>query len=203
MGKVADNVFYSAISALKQTKKLSNKPEFLRVVQSVALASWKKQRIWTSGMGKAGLVAHKLASTLSSNNIPAAYIHSGEALHGDFGAIQKNDILIAFSNSGKTDEVSLVADKAKSTEALLILITGDNESKIARKADIVLCYGKLQESCPLGLTPTTSISVMLVVADAIAMEVQAANGLTYEQYSRNHHAGYLGQISLEKARRKK
>lgn len=158
------------------------------------------KRVWTTGMGKAGLVAHKLASTLACNGRPAAFIHAGEALHGDFGAIQKGDVLVACSNSGKTDEVIRVADKARNTGALLILLTSDTDSEIAKKAQVVLCYGRVQEACPLGLTPTTSVAVMLSICDALAMAVQVQVGLTFEQYAVNHHAGYLGQIARQQSK---
>jgi arabinose-5-phosphate isomerase len=136
-----------------------------------------------------------LASTLSCNGRPAAFIHAGEALHGDFGAIQKGDVVVACSNSGKTDEVIQVADKAKHIGAILILITGTADSEIAKKADVVLCYGSIKEACPLGLTPTTSILVMMALCDSLSMAVQKVVGLSYETYASNHHAGYLGGMA--------
>lgn len=190
---VARKVFSTTISHLCRLESLLVPSEaFSNAVDHLAV-----QRVWTTGMGKAGLVAHKLASSLASNGRPAAYIHAGEALHGDFGAIQSGDVLVACSNSGKTDEVIRVADKAKSIGAVLILITSDDNSEIAGKADVVLCYGKINEACPLGLTPTTSIAIMLAIVDALCMAVQTVTKLTHQQYATNHHAGYLGEAARQ------
>jgi arabinose-5-phosphate isomerase len=186
--KAALKVFDYAISNLRQARKLVRTNEFRRAVDMLSAS-----RIWCSGMGKAGLQAHKLAATLACNGRPAAYVHAGEALHGDFGSIQRGDVVVAFSNSGKTDEISQVAVKSKAVGAFLILITGNKKTEIAKKADLVLCYGKVKEACPLGLTPTTSTIVMMALADAVAMEVQCRLGLTYDKYALNHHSGYLGQ----------
>jgi arabinose-5-phosphate isomerase len=192
----AGKVFDFAINILQELRIIRKIPEFTEACELIA-----SRRVWTTGMGKAGLISHKLASTLCSNGVPAAYIHAGEALHGDFGAIQRKDVVVAFSNSGATSEVIQVAAKVKERRgAKLILITGDHESEIAKKADIVLGYGKIKEACPLGLTPTTSIVAMLVIADALAMQVQSMRKLTYKQYAIYHHNGYLGQISREKAK---
>jgi arabinose-5-phosphate isomerase len=183
-------VYTYAIRELKRTRKIVKSQEFRRVVDILSTS-----RIWATGMGKAAKVSDKLAATLACNGRPAAYINAAEALHGDFGSIQRGDVVVAFSNSGKTDEVCQVAIKAKDTGAFLVLITGNNKTVLAKKADIVLCYGKVKEACALGLTPTTSVIVMLALADALAMEVQKRVGLTYEEYSKNHHGGYLGSVA--------
>ena len=194
----ARKVFNSAISHLSRLESLmTSSSPFAEAVQLLI-----DNRIWTTGMGKAGSIAHKFASSLASNGRPAAYIHAGEALHGDFGAIQKEDVLVAISNSGKTDEVMRVADKAKSIGSKLILITSEDQSEISRKADVVLCFGKIEEACPLGLTPTTSIMVMLAICDSLAMAVQVVVKLTPEQYAVNHHAGYLGEVARRRAQEK-
>lgn len=156
-------------------------------------------RVWSTGMGKAALAARKLATTLSCNGIASAFIHAGEALHGDFGAIQTGDKVVAFSNSGKTREVVHVAEKAARTQAEMILVTGAADSPLGNISGITLCYGKVDEACPLGLTPTSSILVMMTIADALAMGVQAMVGLSYEDYARNHHDGYLGDVARQRA----
>jgi arabinose-5-phosphate isomerase len=189
----ASKVFENAIEAIQNVDYIINR-HFFRAVRYLAT-----HRVFSSGLGKAGLVAHKFASTLASNGLPASFIHASEALHGDFGMMQAGDVLVAFSNSGKTDDVICVADKAKSIGIKLILITGEKDSEIAKRANVVLCYGKIEEACVLKLTPTTSIIVMLVIADALAMAVQARVGLSYDKYAINHHAGYLGQISRMKS----
>jgi arabinose-5-phosphate isomerase len=194
--KAAIKVFDYAIKNLRQARKLVKTHEFRRVVDMLSAS-----RIWCSGMGKAGLISHKLAATLACNGRPAAYIHAGEALHGDFGSIQRGDVVVVFSNSGKTDEVGQVAVKSKTVGAFLIMITGNNKTEISKKADLVLCYGKIKEACPLGLTPTTSTIIMMALADAIAMEVQCRVGLTYDRYALNHHSGYLGQLAKDQGQK--
>lgn len=157
-------------------------------------------RIYTSGMGKAALPARKLASTLCSNGIPANFIHAGEAMHGDLGAITRGDRLVVYSNSGKTVEVIQMVKKAMARDVKIILITGNIDSSLAGMADICLCYGELDEACPLGLTPTTSTTAMMIISDALAMAAQSKLGLTYETYADNHHFGYLGEIAHVRAK---
>ena len=191
-------VFDFGISALQQAYSLIESEPFKEATEALSHG-----RVWTTGMGKASLPAKKLATTLSCNGIASAFIHAGEALHGDFGAIQSGDKVVAFSNSGKTREVIHVARKAANRNAELILITGSDDSPLGNGSisGITLCYGMVEEACPLGLTPTSSILVMLAVADALAMGVQAMVGLTHDVYAENHHDGYLGQISRMKAER--
>ena len=188
-------VFSLGLEYVAKAKSVIDNQQFHGAVNALST-----HRIWTTGMGKAGLIAKKLAVTLACNSRPAAFIHAGEALHGDFGSIQAGDVLVAFSNSGMTDEILRVVSKAKLINAFIILITGKADSKLAKFADLVICYGLVKEACPLGLTPTTSVLVMLAIADALAMEVQENVGLTYEIYARNHHAGYLGQVAKERMR---
>lgn len=194
--KSAHLVFSNAVKCLQQTESIVESEGFKNLVQRLVV---QRGRVWTLGMGKAGNVAQKLASTLACNCYPAAFIHAGEALHGDFGAINHGDMLIAFSNSGKTNEVIQVVEKANG-HAFVALITGDSTSELAKKANIIITFGKIPEACPLGLTPTTSIMVMLAIADALAMEVQHRTKLDYAQYARNHHEGYLGQVAREKSK---
>jgi arabinose-5-phosphate isomerase len=190
----AERVFDFAIETLIRTKSIVNTPQFQQAVELVST-----HRVWTTGMGKASLIAHKLAATLACNSIAAGFIHAGEALHGDFGAIQSGDVLVAFTNSGKTDEVLRVSKKAKENGAFLVVLTSSRDSEISKVADIALTYGEIKEACPLGLTPTTSVMVMLAISDAIAMAAQKYKGITYADYARNHHSGYLGAIAREKS----
>jgi len=191
----AELVFSFGLEYLTKAKSVIKEVAFQETVSILST-----HRIWTTGMGKAGLIAKKLAVTLSCNSRPAAFIHAGEALHGDFGSIQTGDVLVAFSNSGMTDEILRVVTKAKLINAYVVLITGNANSELAKLSHSVICYGLVKEACPLGLTPTTSVLVMLAIADALAMEVQQMVGLTYDDYARNHHAGYLGQVAKERAR---
>ena len=190
--ETAIKVLEYGVKALGNLKPLLKSKEFSDAVDLLS-----HSRVWATAMGKAALAAKKLSATLSCNGISAAFMHAGEALHGDFGAIHEGDVIVAFSNSGKTEEVVQVSTKAKTIGAKLIVVTGSN-NVLSREANIALCYGEMEEACPLGLTPTTSILVMMAVADAIAMCVQEKVGLTYEKYSTNHHAGYLGQVARSK-----
>ena len=182
------------IKALKDIKPLVASEQFKGAIDLLSSGM-----VWATGMGKAALAARKLAVTLCCNGISSSFIHAGEALHGDFGAIKEGDSVVAFSNSGKTIEVVQVAEKAASRNANMVLITGAEESPLGQTSGITLCYGNLREACPLGLTPTTSILVMIAIADALAMGVQANIGLNYDEYAENHHAGYLGQIARQRA----
>jgi arabinose-5-phosphate isomerase len=193
--QVAERVFDWGIINLLDAWSLIYTPEFEKAVKLLST-----HRIWVTGMGKAGSIGHKFSSTLASNGRPAAYIHAGEALHGDFGAIQRGDVLVAISNSGRTDEVIRVAIKAKKIGAKVILLTGHPRTRLAEMADVVLCYGEIKEACPLGLTPTTSIIVILAICDALALAVQTTVGTTVEQYYTNHHAGYLGKKARRESR---
>jgi arabinose-5-phosphate isomerase len=195
--EAADRVFDWGISNLLDVWSLIYTPQFEQAVKLLST-----HRIWVIGMGKAGALGSKFASSLASNGRPAAYIHAGEMLHGDLGAVQRGDVLVAISNSGRTDEVIRVATKAKMIGAKVILLTGHSRTKLAGMADIVLCYGKIHEACSLHLTPTTSILVILAICDALTMAVQVTVGTTVSQYSIYHHAGYLGQTARMLLRRK-
>src|SRR4030095_10914927 len=121
-----------------------------------------KGKVITTGMGKVGIIAQKLATTLSSTGTPACFLHPGEAAHGDLGLVTKHDVLITFSNSGKTREVLETIARAKKLNGMhLIAITAHRNSPIARQSDVVLCIGKIKEPCPLGLTPSASTAAML------------------------------------------
>jgi arabinose-5-phosphate isomerase len=184
-------VFNSAIESLIKVRNQLSTENFSSIIKVILT----KQMIWTSGVGKAGLVARKLSSTLASNHKPAAYLSASDALHGDLGAIKKDDCIIVLSNSGKTEEMLKILTKAREIGITTILITGNGGNILGREANHVLDYGKIQEACPLGLTPTTSCTVMIVLVDAIAMTIQEHNKLTYEEYSTSHHAGYIGELA--------
>lgn len=187
--------FDNAVKYLNATNFITRSKAFNELTDII---SKTRNRIWTTGMGKAALAANKLAATLSSNSVPAAFIHAGEALHGDFGAIRTHDILIAFSNSGQTTEVIQVAQKARQIDAYVALITGDDDNALVSISNCHMCFGKIEEACNLGLTPTTSIIIMMALADAITIKVQNHINITYKEYYRNHHSGYLGRVARGK-----
>jgi len=155
-----------------------------------------KGKIITTGMGKAGIAMRKFSSTLCSLSFPSCYIHPGEASHGDLGTISKEDILFVASTSGKTREILEIIDLARNINVKSIIgITSHPDSPLRQKTDIVLDMGVIKESGHLGLAPTTSILVMLAVTDALALVCAEEIGLTYSDYFKYHHSGYLGQVA--------
>ena len=156
-----------------------------------------------SGMGKAGQIAMNIATTFSSTGTPAYFLHPSEAQHGDLGIMHKNDLLLLISNSGKTRELEelVVLSRGLEPDVRLIVITSDPESPLAREADVFLLTGAPKEVCPLGLTPTTSTTVMTVIGDMLVVSVMKKIGFTSADYAKRHHGGYLGEKSREQSRR--
>lgn len=155
-------------------------------------------KLVTSGMGKAGQIAMNIATTFCSTGTPAVNLHPSEAQHGDLGVIQPDDLLLLISNSGKTREIVELISLARElydTPLPIIVITGDPESMLAREADVVLPTGGAPEVCPLGMTPTTSTTVMTVIGDVLVVNVMNRTGFTRGEYAKRHHGGYLGQVS--------
>ena len=157
----------------------------------------KGGKLVTSGMGKAGQIAMNIATTFCSTGIPAVCLHPSEAQHGYLGILQPNDVMLLLSNSGKTTEIVDLVTLARNLYPQLkfIVITGNEESPLARVADICLYTGGAPEVCPLGLTPTTSTTIMTVMGDVLVVNTMLATGFTREQYAMRHHGGYLGQKS--------
>lgn len=161
---------------------------------AVAVLEACSGKVLTTGMGKAGHVARKLAATLCSTALPAAFLHPGEALHGDLGLVGKGDVLIAFSNSGRTREVlEVIALGRRVGLGPVIGVTSHPESRLREVADVLLDMGPIHEPCRLGLTPTASIAVMLAIGDALALTVMERRGITAEDFGVRHHGGYLGE----------
>jgi arabinose-5-phosphate isomerase len=176
--------------------KLDN--NFLRAVQILKSC---KGKVITTGMGKVGVIANKLATTLSSTGTPACFLHPGEAAHGDLGLIRKHDVIITLSNSGKTREVLETIARAKELNGMhLIAITSHRDSPIARQSDVVLCIGKVKEPCPLGLTPSASTTAMLALGDALALVLMGKKKFTKADYAKFHHGGYLGKRARKEAK---
>ena len=155
-------------------------------------------KVFTTGIGKAGYVAKKAASTFSTTGTPSVFLHPGDASHGDVGVISAADVLIAFSNSGKTREVLETIYFARKLEvARVITITGDLDSPMANQSDISLSIGHVEEICPLGLTPTSSTTAMTALADALALSVMELRGFTKQDFALRHHGGYLGTVTKD------
>ncbi|MDD4516259.1 SIS domain-containing protein [Massilibacteroides sp.] len=153
----------------------------------------------TSGMGKAGQIAMNIATTFSSTGTPAFFLHPSEAQHGDLGIVRKNDIMLLISNSGKTRElIELIELTLGLTPNMkFIVITSNPESELAQKADVCLLTGAPKEVCPLGLTPTTSTTVMTVIGDLLVVSTMKKINFDYKDYAKRHHGGYLGTKSRE------
>ena len=157
-------------------------------------------RVVTTGIGKAGHIAHKFASTLSSTGTPAFFVHPAEAGHGDMGMIDKGDLIVAFSTSGKSSEVIEMLQIARDLGIHSVIgVTSHNDSPLRDLSEIILDMGPdIEEPCPIKLTPSATIAVMLAISDALALTLMELNGFTPEEYGQRHHRGYLGSISRSK-----
>jgi arabinose-5-phosphate isomerase len=157
----------------------------------------QKGKLVISGMGKAGQIASNIATTFSSTGTPAVFLHPSEAQHGDLGIISENDLLLVISNSGKTREIIELIELSRVLVPGIhcIVITGNEDSPLAKQADIVLFTGNPKEVCILGLTPTTSTTVMTVIGDLLVVSVMKKINFSKEEYAKRHHGGYLGVIS--------
>jgi len=174
----------AAISAIEVT------PDFERAVVALRDCPGK---VLTAGMGKAGHIARKFASTLCSTGTPASYIHPGEAAHGDLGLIGPDDCIVAFSTSGKTREVLEMLELGRHIGLrTVIAVTSHPDSELRTLSDIILDMGIIEEPCPHGLTPSASIVAMLAIGDALALTLMELRGFTRDDFGRRHHGGYLG-----------
>lgn len=164
--------------------------------QAVIALQSCRGKVLVTGIGKAGHIARKFAATLCSGATPANFIHPAEAAHGDLGLIGKEDVIVAFSTSGKSREVLELLELARHLDvAMVIGITSHPDSELRELSDLVLDMGKIEEPCPLGMTPSASTAVMLAIGDAIALALMEAKGVTLEDYGLRHHGGYLGRAA--------
>ncbi len=157
-------------------------------------------RVVFTGVGKAGLVAKKLAATFSSTGTSAFFVHAGEGLHGDLGMIQHGDVVIAVSNSGETDEVINLIPSLRRIGVKLIALTGDNDSSLANYADLVLKADVITEACPHNLAPTASTTAAIALGDALAIALSTYYGFTPEDFALYHPGGSLGRRLLTKVK---
>lgn len=164
-----------------------------------------KGKLVTSGMGKAGQIALNIATTFCSTGTPAVFLHPSEAQHGDLGILQENDIMLVISNSGKTREILelLILARRLRPNVKFIVITGNDESELAKKADACLFTGNPKEVCPLGLTPTTSTTMMTVIGDLLVVNTMLKTKFSNEEYAKRHHGGYLGEQSRKQSEENK
>jgi arabinose-5-phosphate isomerase len=155
-----------------------------------------KGRVIVTGMGKSGHIAGKIAATLASTGTPSFFMHAAEASHGDIGMITREDVLLAISNSGETDEVLLLIPHASRLGVPLIAVTGQPKSSLARAARVHLDVSVSEEACPLNLAPTASTTVTLALGDALAVALLEARGFTPDDFARSHPGGALGRKLL-------
>ena len=164
--------------------------------RAVALILASRGRVIVCGIGKSGHVGRKIAATFASTGTPAYFVHAAEAVHGDLGMITGDDVLIAISNSGENDELLTVIPLFKRQGGRLIAITGNEESSLAREADVHLDARVAQEACPLNLAPTASTTAALALGDALAVALLDARGFGAEDFARSHPGGALGRKLL-------
>ncbi len=150
-------------------------------------------RVIVTGMGKSGIICRKIAATLSSTGTSAWFLHPAEAIHGDLGAIREEDVVIALSHSGETEELIRLLESIRRIGARLIALTGDPESTLARAADVTLNCGIAEEACPMNLVPTASTTAALALGDALAMTLLVRKGFREEDFASLHPGGKLGR----------
>ena len=176
--------------AIAQTAMRLAGDEIERVVQLLAAC---KGKVVILGVGKSGIIAQKIAATMTSTGTGALYLHPSDALHGGIGIINSDDVVMILSNSGETDEIIEMLPYLKRRQVQLIALVGNLNSTLARRADAVIDGSIDQEACPLNLAPTTSTTVALALGDALAMTVMQVKGLTSDDFAVNHPAGQLGK----------
>lgn len=184
----AIRVIDSAISSLETLKdNLDN--DFNEAVE--LLNNTKKVII--SGVGKSGLIGRKIAATFSSIGLPSIFLHPVEALHGDIGIVEKNDVAILLSKSGSTEEIATLLPYLKSRSIKIISIVGNKDSYLARHSDVVLNAFVKEEACNLNTVPTNSTTASLVIGDALAVSYMVNNNISHQDFSRQHPLGQLGR----------
>ncbi|MBK9165310.1 MAG: KpsF/GutQ family sugar-phosphate isomerase [Acidobacteria bacterium] len=161
--------------------------------KAVGLLVGCEGKVVVLGVGKSGVIAQKIAQTMTSTGTVAVYLHPSDALHGSLGVVTSGDVIIALSNSGETDEIIAILPTLKSRQVPIIAIVGNLASTLALESDVALDASVDREACPLNLAPTTSTTVALSLGDALAMTVMEAKGLTAEDFAANHPAGRLGK----------
>lgn len=166
------------------------------LVLAVDLLHECKGRIVVSGIGKSGHIARKIAATFASTGSPAFFVHPAEASHGDLGMVTRDDVFVALSNSGETEELLTIVPIVKRTGAKLIALTGAPNSSLAKLADAHLDTSVEKEACPLNLAPTTSTTASLAMGDALAVALLDARGFNAEDFIRSHPGGRLGRKQL-------
>jgi len=164
--------------------------DFASIVNCIIEA---KGRVIISGIGKSAIIATKIVATLNSTGTPAIFMHAGDAIHGDLGTVQDNDVVICISNSGNTPEIKMLVPLIKRGTNTLIAMTGNKDSFLAKQADFILNTHVEKEACPNGLAPTTSTTAQLVMGDALAIVLLEIKGFSSSDFAKYHPGGSLGK----------
>ena len=162
-------------------------------VKAIHVISAVKGRVVISGIGKSAIVAQKIVATLNSTGTPSVFMHAGDAIHGDLGMIQKEDVVIIVSKSGTSPEIKVLLPMIKNFSSILIAIVGNTQSVLAMQADIILNTTVSQEACPNNLAPTSSTTAQMVMGDAIAVALMELKGFNSEDFAKFHPGGTLGK----------
>jgi arabinose-5-phosphate isomerase len=189
---IAKRVLRNEAKAISKLAERIN-DDFRKIINMLAK---NKGRIIVTGMGKPGFIAQKVSATLSSTGTPSLYLHPAEALHGDLGRVTKEDVIIAFSNSGETEEVIRLLPIIKKIGAELIAITGNKKSTLALNSNFTIDSSVRVEACPMGLAPTTSTTAMLALGDAIAVALLEKKNFKAKDFALFHPGGALGKRLL-------
>jgi arabinose-5-phosphate isomerase len=192
--KQAKDVLDTESEAILNLKESIN-GQFIEIVKEILNCPG---RVIMTGMGKSGLIAKKMAATLASTGTPSFFLHPAEAIHGDLGMVTKDDIVIALSNSGETNEVLNIVPVIKRIGAKIIAMTGGLDSTLAKNSDYLLNTGVKEEACPLDLAPTASTTATLALGDALAISLLEARDFKPEDFALYHPGGSLGKKLLLK-----
>ena len=173
---------------------------FCRAVRCIASCTGK---VVVTGIGKAGLVAQKISATLASTGSPSHFLHPAEAMHGDLGVLRRDDVVLALSQSGETEEITRLLPHLAAAGVRIIALTGRIDSSLGRAAEVVVATGPVREACTLGLAPSTSTSILLALGDALALVTSAIRRFTSEDFAARHPGGSLGRqlMRVEEAMR--
>ncbi|MBD0369560.1 MAG: KpsF/GutQ family sugar-phosphate isomerase [Pyrinomonadaceae bacterium] len=184
------NLLRVEAEAITQTASRLAQEEVERAVEILAACGGK---VVLLGVGKSGIIAQKIAATMTSTGTAAIYLHPSDALHGGLGIVSQTDVVLALSNSGETDEVIAMLPHLLHRRVPIIAVVGNLRSTLARRADVVLDASVDKEACPLNMAPTTSTTVALAIGDALAVVLMQVKGLTTDDFAQNHPAGRLGK----------
>ena len=195
---MTDKNFFAAVQGFlrlesEAIERTASRLQQSEVERTVELLAGCKGKIVILGVGKSGIIAHKIAATMTSTGTAAIYLHPSDALHGGIGIINSDDVVMLLSNSGETDELIAMLPYLKRRGVPIVALVGNMNSTLANRADAVVDASVDQEACPLNLAPTTSTTVALALGDAFAMTLMQVKGLTTDDFAINHPGGQLGK----------